>query len=90
MARIVRAPEGTEFENDEGHPWMCLNCGRVATDPKFCDYCQFPRFNQVDDDDPERWLPDPYKPGHDGEVTRDTPPTPAPEGANPGSHGGML
>lgn len=87
---MARAPEATEFEAPFTRAWACLNCGRVATDPNFCDFCEFPRHNQATNEDPLRWLPEPGIPGHDGEVTRDTPETPEPEGVDPGSHGGML
>jgi hypothetical protein len=90
MSSIIRSPEATEFADAEGHPWLRLNCRRVATHPRFCDYCEFPRFNQLENDDPHRWLPEPGTPGHDGEVTRDTPPTADPDGVDPGSSGGLL
>jgi hypothetical protein len=93
MATITRSPEGTEFENDEGHPWLCLNCGMVPTDPEFCDNCQFPRHNQpgiprvgsAPGDDAGDWYR--YEPGA---ATIDTPPTDPPDQVDPGSHGGML
>jgi hypothetical protein len=91
MARIFRAPEGTEFEEDTGRGWLCMNCKRVATDPEFCDYCEFPRYNQAENEDPvDHSIPEPGTIGGRGAVTRDTPPTDPPEGVDPGSHGGML
>lgn len=93
MAQIARSPEGTEFETDEGHAWLCLNCKRVPTDAKFCDYCDFPRYNSPGfprvGAPPDAEIPEwpQYDPGA---VTIDTPPTDPPEGVDPGSHGGML
>lgn len=93
MAKIARSPEGTEFENDEGHPWLCLNCKTISAEKEFCSNCGFPRYNQPGfprvGADPDADVPDwpRYRPGA---VTRDTPETDLPEQVDPGSHGGML
>lgn len=76
-------PEATDF-TELRSGMHCRNCGRVSSAKDFCDYCQFPLSNDVVDEDPAELV------GGSGEVTIFTPPTDPPEGADPGSHGGML
>lgn len=72
------APEGTEFDEIRGS-WKCPFDGMIASDPEFCDYCGFPRFNP-----PDEYAPLP------GMVTIETDPTPDPIGVEPGHSDGIL